>query len=404
MSSIKLKGDTSGEILLDTPAVAGTNTLTLPAQTGTLATTTDTNNITNNIYNSLGTRNLIINGNMQIAQRGTSATGVSAFGYYTVDRWSPVFVSSGIWTNTQDTDVPTGQGFANSFKLECTTAVTSLTAGAIGLFRQAIEGQNLQQLKKGTANAESITLSFWVKSNKTGTYILELFDADNTRQISKAYTVDTADTWEKKTITYAGDTTGAFVNDNSVGLYVQWWIAAGSDRSSGTLQTSWASVVNANRAVGQVNLADSTANYINITGVQLEAGDTATPFEHLQYGQQLALCQRYCYEVAAKDRVNQVIQIGFMYDATRARTFITFPVTMRTYPEVTSTDISNSIDFNLDGNSVYADSFAIAFGSSNDTSGIMLQGTLTSGTGTAGETRYVRLVDGDVQFIFSAEL
>ena len=240
-----------------------------------------------------GGKNLIINGNMQIAQRGTSATGITSSNYYTLDRWRTVNDTTGTWTQTQDTDVPTGQGFSNSLKMDCTVADASLSANDGLQIHTRLEGQNLQHLKKGTSNAESITVSFWVKSNKTGTYIYELYDQDNARQVSKSYTIDTADTWEKKTITIDGDTTGAFDNDNANSLSSTFWLSAGSNKTSGTLNTSWAASVTANRVVGQVNLADSTANYINITGVQLEVGDTATDFENLQYGQQLALCQRY---------------------------------------------------------------------------------------------------------------
>ena len=293
MASIKLQGDTSGEITISAPSVAGTTTLDLQATSGTIATTAEVDAV----YNHLGVRNLIINGDMRIAQRGTSVTGVtSGNSYHTVDRWATTISGAGTWTQTQDTDVPTGQGFSNSHKFTCTTANASLSASSLMLFRQAIEGQNLQHLKKGTSNAESLTISFWVKSNKTGTYILEVFDSNNTRQISKSYTINSADTWEKKTITFDGDTTGALDNDNGVGIRLQFWMAAGSDRSSGTLSTSWSASNNPDRAVGQVNLADSTSNYINITGVQLEVGTEATPFEHLQYGQQFALCQRY-YQV-----------------------------------------------------------------------------------------------------------
>jgi hypothetical protein len=185
--------------------------------------------------------------------------------------------------------------------MDCTTVDASLAAGDRVFLGQRLEGFNVQSLAKGTANAKSTTLSFWVKSNKTGTYIAELFDSPNARQISTSYTISVADTWEKKTITYAGDTSGVLANDNDIGLMVQFWLAAGSTYTSGTLNTSWAANTNANRAVGQVNLADSTSNYINITGVQLEVNATATPFEHLQYGQQLALCQRYFEVVITND-------------------------------------------------------------------------------------------------------
>jgi hypothetical protein len=238
-------------------------------------------------------RNLIINGDMRIAQRGTSSAGITSSGYYTVDRWYMLNDTTGTWTQTQDTDVPTGQGFANSLKLACTTADASLAAGDGLAVQTRFEGQNLQQLKKGTANAESVTFSFWVKSNKTGTYIYELYDQDNARQVSKSYTISLADTWEKKKITISGDTTGALDNDNGLSLYSTFWLAAGSNKSSGTLNTSWAASVTANRVVGQVNLADSTSNYINITGVQLEVGSGASDFEFLPYDVQLARCQRY---------------------------------------------------------------------------------------------------------------
>jgi hypothetical protein len=289
MASIKLKGDTSGEVIISAPSVAGASTLELQATNGTIATTADINTF----YNSLGNRNLIINGDMRIAQRGTSKTGITSNGYYTCDRYRVSIVSTGTWTQSQDTDVPTGQGFANSFKMQCTTADAGLAASDVCVLNYRMEGQNLQHLKKGTANAESLTLSFWVKSNKTGTYILELYDADNSRTISQSYSINTSDTWEKKTLTFFGDTIGTLNNDNGNSLQAYWWFAGGSDWSSGTLATSWQPLNNPDRAVGNVNLADSTANYINITGVQLEVGTEATPFEHRPYDIELQKCMRY---------------------------------------------------------------------------------------------------------------
>ena len=242
-----------------------------------------------------GRRNIIINGAMQVAQRGISQASISSTGYYTVDRWKHQFLGGcGTWTISQDTDVPCGQGFAKSLKLDCTTAKVTPDSNTRFLFSHLIEGQNLQYLKKGTSSAESLTASFWVKSNKTGTYILTIYDADNDRQIAKSYTIDSASTWEKKKITFEGDTTGTLDNDNNASFQFNFWLAAGSNYSSGTLQTSWGSRVDANRAVGQVNLADNTSNEWYITGVQLEVGEQATPFEHRSYGEELALCRRYC--------------------------------------------------------------------------------------------------------------
>ena len=238
-------------------------------------------------------RNILINGGMDIAQRGTSFTGITSGSNYCLDRFTTVPVSAGTWTQTQSTDVPTGQGFAKSAKLDCTTANGSLSANSLLYFQQRIEGQNLQYLKKGTSSAESTTLSFWVKSNKTGTYIVELFDNDNTRQISKSYTINSANTWEKKTLTYAGDTTGAFDNDNGLSLYCFFWLVGGTDYTSGTLSTTWTANTNANRAVGQVNLADSTDNEWYVTGVQLEAGSQASDFEFLPFEINENRCFRY---------------------------------------------------------------------------------------------------------------
>ena len=240
-------------------------------------------------------KNKIINGDMQIAQRATSVTGItsSSGNYSTMDRFQDIVRTVGTWTQTQDTDVPTGQGFATSLKMDCTTANGSLSADSWLRWQTQLEGFNYQPFKFGTANAESITLSFWVKSNKTGTYCIELYQTDSGRAISKSYTIDSANTYEKKELTFVGDTAGNISNDNGSGFIVTYWFAAGANYQSGTLQTSWGAITTANRAVGQVNLADSTSNYINITGIQLEANTTATPFENLQYGQQLALCQRY---------------------------------------------------------------------------------------------------------------
>ncbi len=235
-------------------------------------------------------RNLIINGDMSIAQRGTSTSGLTSNAYGSVDRFHDIINGSGTWTSSQVTDVPTGQGFAKSMKMNCTTSDSTPNYLFVN---QKIEGQFLQHLKKGTSNAESVTLSFWVKSNKTGTYIVELYDADNARRISKSYTISSSSTWEKKTLTYSGDTTGAFDNDNGGSLQVNFWLSAGTSYTSGTLGTSWSANTNADRAVGQVNLADSTSNEWYITGVQLEVGTSASDFEFLPYDVNLTRCERY---------------------------------------------------------------------------------------------------------------
>jgi hypothetical protein len=245
------------------------------------------------VQNQSAFKNIIINGDMSQAQRATSASSITSSGYHTVDRWRPTISSAGTWTISQSTDVPTGQGFGYSQKFDCTTADASLSAGDYVVLQQRIEGQNLQYLKKGTSSAESTTLSFWVYATKTGTNIVELYDNDNTRQISQSYTISSTNTWEKKEITFAGDTTGAFGNDNARSLDVRWWLGAGSNYTSGTLSTTWTSSTNANRAVGQVNHADSTSNNFYITGVQLEAGTSASDFEFLPVDINGSRCKRY---------------------------------------------------------------------------------------------------------------
>ena len=279
-------------------------------------------------------RNIIINGDMSISQRSTSVSSITTSAYHTVDRWNVLLSSLGTWTNSQSTDVPTGQGFANSFKLDCTTADASPAAGDLFMVRQKFEGQNLQYLKKGTANAESTTLSFWVKSNKTGIYICELIDSDNSnRTINKSYTINSANTWEKKTITFAGDTTGTLDNDNAISLSLQFWLGAGSDYTSGTLQTDWGSQTPANRAVGQVNLADSTSNEWYVTGVQLEAGTSASDFEFLPVDVNLERCQRYFYKTVDTNEGGGAAYIfGGQYSTGGAVTFFHPVSPMRAQP------------------------------------------------------------------------
>jgi len=265
--------------------------------------------------NIVQSKNIIINGDMSLAQRATSVTGITGGSYHTVDRFG-LNLDLGTWTQSQSTDVPTGQGFAKSLKMDCTTANASPSSGILAEVRQKIEGQNLQYIKKGTSDAESLTVSFWVKSNKTGTYICELLDNDNSRQISKSYTISSANTWEKKTLTYAGDTSGAFGNDNGASLELHFWLGAGSNYTSGTLSTTWTSITSANRAVGQVNLADSTSNDWYVTGIQLEAGTTASEFEFLPFDVNFERCKRY-FTIPVRSRGSDTpIANGTMYSAS----------------------------------------------------------------------------------------
>ena len=236
--------------------------------------------------------NMVVNGAMTISQRGTSASGRSSNGYYASDRFQMAIGSLGTWDISQETDSP--EGFSNSFKVEAATAVASPSASGLVFLAHKLEGQNLQHLKKGTSGALPVTLSFWVKSNVTGTYQVNIRDQDNVRYASASYTVNVSGTWEYKAITFAGDTTGVLDNDNAESMKIEWWLASGSNFTSGALDTNWAAANNINRNAGSnVNLASTIGNYWQITGVCLNVGDSAIAFPHESYGETLANCQRY---------------------------------------------------------------------------------------------------------------
>ena len=329
---------------------------------------------------------LIINGDMSVAQRGTSFSSQSGSAYH-LDRFKTLANNLGTFTISQSTTVPTGQGFAKSFKLDCTTADASPAAGDTLQFVQYIEGQNLQLLKKGTSSAEAVTVSFWVRSNKTGTYTLELYDNDNSRQISKTYTISSADTWEKKTVNFAGDTSGALDNDNALSFAVQWWLGAGSNSTSGTLSETWTSVTTANRvSSSQVNIADNTDNEWYITGIQMEIGtfDTNTipdfPFE--SFGNNLSKCQRYYYKHCSGNSKN--ICSGNYYDSGTFYGSVFFPVPMRATPSIemvsgtdyyrlaTANSSNNGLldDFNVGFIAYAGDGISIGLGVNSNLSGV----------------------------------
>ena len=287
-----------------------------------------------------GRRNIIINGAMQINQRGnTTGNGVSGgSGVYSVDRYNLYHNGSEAVANLQQsTDVPSGEGFGNSYLIDVTTAESSVAAGEIAVLRQILEGYDLQGLKYGTSSAESVTLSFYVKSPKTGVHICELYHlaSSGSKTQSQSYTVNSANTWEKKTITFSGDTATALDNDSSYTIAVQWGIFAGTTYTSGTLQTSWGSIDNANRFVGQQNLFDNTSNNFYLTGVQFEVGSQATPFEHRSFGEELALCQRYFQDLNFSSQ-------GYPPSSGYFQSDVNFPTAMRATPTATITDGSKS--------------------------------------------------------------
>jgi len=345
---------------------------------------------------------LIINGDMQVAQRATSVTGQTGSNYFTCDRWLTDIGTGGTWTISQVADAPTGSGFRNSMKYDCTTANGSLSAGSFMTHQMRFEGQDLQLFKKGTSSAEAFTVSFWVKSAKTGTYIVELEDQDNTRSVSQAYTISSANTWEKKVLSFPADTTGAFDNDNSASLHMFFWLLAGTTYSSGTLNTTWSSQTQANRAVGVVNLADSTSNDWYITGVQLEVGEfdanSIAPFQHESFGDILARCQRYYFMLVNENSKN--FAAGGYYNANLFATNIPFPVTMRSAPSVDKEVGSNFYNILANNTADACDDFALVRAS---TTCAGLDFT-TNVSGTQGHGGVIATGSASAQIAFESEL
>ena len=318
---------------------------------------------------AFGRRNILINGDYSIYQRAQQTTGVGASADYpTADRWVINPSTEGRLTMTAGTaDAPAESNVTTSLKLDCTTADTSLGAAQFCVLDQRVEGQNLQHVKKGTSGAKQLTVSFWIKGNASATYIAELYDADNTRQVSKSFSVTSS--WSKVEITFPADTTGAFGNDANVSLYCQIWLAAGSNFTSGTLSETWTSVTNANRAVGVSNFYSSTSNELYITAWQLEVGDVATEFEILSYPERLTLCQRY-YQKFGPYGTNTfpLGPISYCYTATNHAVGHTLTTPLRAVPAVEVTGTLQMMGGRNDGNNYGYDItsiFTIAIGNNS---------------------------------------
>ena len=287
---------------------------------------------------SLGSRNIIINGDMRIAQRGTSATGVTSSDYYTIDRWKNTQSNDATLTISQVTDAPANTGLVHSYKVDVTTADTSIAATQYQHIQHTPEALNCQHLMYGTVNAKTVTLSFYVKSNKTGTYGFCLSKVDTTRYDYVAeYTINAANTWERKIITIVPDSNikasgGAIANDNGIGFRMKWILASGTDRQ-GTANT-WHSANPKDTTSNQVNFLDNTANEFFLTGCQLEVGTEATEFEHTNFSEELRKCQRYFYLIDATASAGDENSPIVRESATQAALTYFLPTNMRTTPSV----------------------------------------------------------------------
>jgi hypothetical protein len=273
---------------------------------------------------NLGRRNLLINGNFQCWQRNTNVTGLGTdSGYFTADRWRINLggTSAGRFTMSRTAGDP--DGFNYGLVINCTTADTSIAADEQLRLNYRIEGQDLQQLEKGTSTAKAVTISFYAKVDGSATnFVVELQDNNNTRTISKMFTF--TNTWTRYYWTVPGDTTGALNQDNSMSMTLNFWLNAGANHTSGTLNTSWNARTNANVAAGIHSLFASTSNEFYLAGVQLEVGEKATPFEHRSFGEELVLCQRY-YQVITDGN-------GSAFQASQAGMSLEFRQKMRANP------------------------------------------------------------------------
>jgi len=354
---------------------------------------------TANITNNLSNRRLTINGAMLVCQRGDK-TGIStAANNYVTDRFA-IYENGGAVVSGlhQDsgTDLPE---FPKCLRVDCTTASTYTNGHELKIGYE-FEGQDLQLLQYGSSSNKKLTLSFYVRSNKAATYAIWFYRGVGNRQNGKTYTINSANTWEKKTVTINGDASNAITNDVSSRMAINWILMTGSNFTSGTNPDgTWQTRVDANRYAGQTGtIGASTDDYFDITGVQLEVGSVATDFEHRSFGQELTLCQRYYYKHAEGN--NKAFGSGGYYNSGLAFGDTFFPTTMRGTPTLDHTTGTSYYG-------VYRDNALDGFNnlvlhSAHENSCAWDSGTGTSGT--AGHAGRFVLNNASAYLAFSAEL
>ena len=337
MSTLKVNrvehtGTTDGGIQLDTNGHVSLDGLQFPTS------------------GALSNRNLIINGAMRVAQRATQVTSVNTSGFYTCDRFKLLNSALGTWTVDQSTDAPTG--FSNSLKLTCTTAATSIDAAGYCFIQQLIEGQDLQVLGYGSSIAKSMTISFWVKSNKAGDASFDIRQYDNSyKSWGKSFEIFSEDEWEYKTLTIPGDTAGVINDDNGAGLQFAWWLNSGSNYTGGSHHTTWAAHTLSDRNASNLGVGGAVDDYFAITGVQLEVGDMATPFEHRSFDSELSACYRYyqkSYPYSSSIGTTQYAG-GVIWRSNTATTVsayipVQFRHEMRDTPDITCYGMAGGVD------------------------------------------------------------
>jgi len=350
---------------------------------------------------------LIINGDMQIAQRGTSFTHANSNNNeFPVDRFQFVLGSIGEYTSTQESlssGAAYNAGFKKAARIDTTSAVSSPDAGDYFWFQYIMEAQDCLVFKKGTSSAEKMTVAFWVKSNKTGTGQLTVKDSDNDRQVAGTYTISSADTWEHKVINLPADTSGAMNNDNGAGFRFEWWLGAGSSYSGGAVPTAWEARADGDRGVSTLAINDNTANDWAITGIQVEVGEfsstTLPPFQFEDTGDNLLRCKRY-YQTTIMPDTSDYWGQGYYY--TNSEFTCKMPIQeMRAQPTLDQVSGSNYFtvysnnagdtinDFSLDGSSSRR---CVSFTDTGESSG------------TAGFGGGLYKTNANARFAFDAEL
>jgi hypothetical protein len=362
---------------------------------GTTGITFNDASTQNTAATGFGFKNRIINGAMVIDQRNAGASVTPTNGQYSVDRFACNLSAASKYSAQQSSVAPAG--FTNSL------LITSLSSYSVGvndyfLIRQSIEGLNCADLGWGTANAQTVTVSFWVRSSLTGTFGGALENSASNRCYPFSYTINSANTWEQKTLTIAGDTTGTWLTTNGIGIKVTFSLGMGSNLS-GTAG-AWVGSEKIS-ATGATSVVGTNGATFYITGVMLEKGSTATNYDVRPYGTELALCQRYAFNASTTNQLNQIIGVGQAYSTTQALISVNVPVSMRVVPSLTYN--TNTAIWNAAGSSIVISTLAISPSANNST--FRIEAVVVSAGLVAGNAAILQtgaLAAG--QFFLSAEL
>jgi len=417
MSKIKLTGDSSGYVEISAPSAAGNNTLELPASGSKIVVSDENDNINvagivtaSSLYTTsindlnyptagpLSNRNLIINGAMQVAQRGTSSAG-NGFNTtsWPVDRFKVANLTDAVLTVSQENS-GAPEGFQYWSKVLVTTADTSIASTQYSTITQMIEGYNFAQCKYGTSDAKSIRVSFYFKTNKSGTYCMIHRNESANRNFLYEFVPSSLDTWERIEYTVPGDITGTWNVSTGIGFRFELCMSNGTSYQSSTVG-SWFSGQYYHSTPNQVNLFNEVNNYIGITGVQVEVGEGSTPFEHRSYGQELALCQRYYQQIGKTSSGNDFFASGF----TTTNDFYGggfLKTTMRASPTISYVGTIGDINYTHPAVGASASSI-VTYQANTESYSIRLN----SATGTtSGYGAYARVTSSNTALTFTSEL